>query len=102
MRFTVAVVGFIIATVTRRSPIRFIARRRFRAIGPSGYALNEWSRDGMQFGQDSGGRRWMIWRWRGIETTTVTSLPVALKRAARSRSPQREIEILEEGRQSNA
>jgi hypothetical protein len=73
MRFTVAVVGFIIATVTRRSPIRFIARRRFRAIGPSGYALNEWSRDGMQFGQDSGGRRWMIWRWRGIETTTVTS-----------------------------
>jgi hypothetical protein len=74
MRFTVAVVGFIIATVTRRSPIRFIARRRFRAIGPSGYALNEWSRDGMQFGQDSGGRRWMIWRWRGIETTTVTSL----------------------------
>ena len=42
--------------------------------GPSGYASNEWSRDGMQFGQDSGGRRWMIWRWRGIETTTVTSL----------------------------
>ena len=41
--------------------------------GPSGYSSNEWSRQGMQFGQDSGGRRWMISGWQGIETTTVTS-----------------------------
>jgi hypothetical protein len=40
---------------------------------PGGYTSNEWSRDGMQFGQDSDGRRWMIWRWQGVETTTVAS-----------------------------
>ena len=32
MRFTVAVVGFIIAALSPAQPIRFIARRRFRAI----------------------------------------------------------------------
>jgi hypothetical protein len=38
---------------------------------PNGYrSTTEWSRDGMQFGEDNKGNRWSTSRWQGLETTT--------------------------------
>jgi hypothetical protein len=70
-------VGFIIAALSPAMADPVYCWPSFQGYrvcsGPRGYTSNEWSRDGMQFGQNSDGRRWMIWRWEGIDTTTVTS-----------------------------
>jgi hypothetical protein len=43
--------------------------------GPGGYRSTEWSRYGMQFGDDNRGTRWTTSRWQGIDITTITPPP---------------------------